>query len=112
MSRETLVILKDDLDGSEAVESLSFAFDGVAYEIDLSEKNAAAFRKAVAKYIGAARRATPKPQRASRGRVTPDRKGYLTDVRLWARAAGIEVAPRGRIPADVIAAYEAAGHGV
>lgn len=52
-----LVELTDDLDGSPAAETISFAFDGKAYEIDLSKRNAAAFRRALRPYVDAGRSA-------------------------------------------------------
>jgi len=61
MMQKTVTTLLDDLDGSEAHETVVFSIDGKTYEIDLSEKNAAALRKAVAKFVEAAR-----PVRAAR----------------------------------------------
>jgi Lsr2 len=49
--------LVDDLDGSEAVTTLSFSLDGHSYEIDLSEPHLLAFRQAVAPFVTAARKA-------------------------------------------------------
>ena len=56
MAREVIEKLIDDLDGSEATETVSFGLDGASYEIDLSKKNAAAFRKALEPYVKAARK--------------------------------------------------------
>src|SRR5690349_1951295 len=56
MATQTTVTLVDDLDGSEAVESVAFALDGVSYEIDLSEDNAEKLRDALAGYVAGARR--------------------------------------------------------
>lgn len=49
MAQEVLVSLIDDLDGSDADETIMFALDGTGYEIDLNIKNAAALRKALDK---------------------------------------------------------------
>src|ERR1700709_2110953 len=65
MAQRTIVQLTDDIDGSEATESLSFALDGVAYTIDLNDNNAAELREALAPYVAAARRG------AGRGRCRP-----------------------------------------
>ena len=62
MSRKIQVMLHDDLDGGNADETISFALDGVTYEIDLSKRNATALRAALSRYIKAAR-ATRKPGR-------------------------------------------------
>ena len=45
MAREVIEKIVDDLDGGDATETVSFGLDGTSYEIDLSKKNAAAFRK-------------------------------------------------------------------
>ena len=56
MAQRTQVLLIDDLDGTEGAETVAFALDGVSYEIDLSEKNAASLRRAVTRYVRAARK--------------------------------------------------------
>src|SRR4051794_19239453 len=56
MAQKVQVILVDDVDGGEAAETVSFALDGVSYEVDLSEKNASALRDALAPWVGHARR--------------------------------------------------------
>jgi hypothetical protein len=107
MAQKTLVILEDDLDGGEAAETVSFSLDGVAYEIDLSTKNAAKLRDAMALYVGSARRVGG---RAGRGKAKAPRSGNArtSDIREWARATGLDVSERGRIPAAIIEQYEKA----
>lgn len=111
MSRETVVILRDDFDGSEAAETVPFAFRGKEYEIDLNQKNAAAFDKAMSKFVGNARQVGGRAASRSRGRSnqrgTVSRKQELTEIREWARSNDFEVSDRGRIPAAVVEAYEA-----
>jgi hypothetical protein len=109
----------DDLDGSEAAESVAFALDGVSYEIDLSEDNAEKLRDALAGYVAGARRVdggrraarSAKPAKATKSargpRTTPDRE-QTHAIREWARANGYEVSERGRLSANVLAAFEAA----
>jgi hypothetical protein len=65
MAQTIIVQLIDDLDGSHADETVSFALDGKSYEIELNKKNATALRKALAPYIEQARSAgkTPSPGR-------------------------------------------------
>lgn len=103
---ETVVTLTDDLDGSKADRTLAFAVDGVAYEIDLSKRNARAFEKALAPYVEAARkvRRTPRGRGAS---SRPNRRSNLGEIRTWAREQGYEISDRGRIPAAIIEAYDA-----
>ncbi len=109
-SKETVHLI-DDLDGTEATTSVTFAVDGVEYAIDLSEKNAAKFYKAVGRYVDAAH-----PVRRPRGAKRIGAKGGaaaspgqdLVAVRAWARENGFEVASIGRIPSRVVQAYQAA----
>jgi hypothetical protein len=105
MAQKTLVILEDDLEGGEAAETLSFSLDGVAYEIDLSAKNAAKLRDAMAMYVGSARRVGG---RASRGKAKVARSGNprTADIREWARTTGLDVSERGRIPASIVEQYD------
>ena len=104
---ETVVTLTDDLDGTKADRTMSFAVDGTTYEIDLSKRNAAAFQKVLAPYLDAARKV--KQQRGRRRATSSSgRRSDLADVRAWARANGYEISDRGRIPASVTEAYQAA----
>ncbi|HXZ66154.1 MAG TPA: Lsr2 family protein [Streptosporangiaceae bacterium] len=101
------VIVKDDLDGSEGAETVTFTFDGVTYEIDLSEKNRTKLQKAVAPYIEAGRRISRSRSRTSASRHSGARVDRAV-VRVWAKENGLKVSERGRISADVMAQYEAA----
>jgi hypothetical protein len=107
MASKTTVELIDDLDGKPAAETLAFGLDGVAYEIDLSEKNAKALRKAIDAYVASARRVGGRKARTtSVVAIGVDNRA----VRAWAASNGIELSARGRIPADVIQQYRAAGN--
>jgi Lsr2 len=110
MAQKVQVILVDDIDGGEAEESVSFAIDGVNYEIDLSEGNATALREALAPWVGHARRVGGRSgggRRGSRGGRAAA-KADLGDVRSWARDNGFTVSDRGRVSSEVMSAYEAA----
>jgi nucleoid-associated protein Lsr2 len=106
MAQKVTVELEDDLTGGPADETVRFAVDGTEYEIDLSAKNAAAFRKRLAPYIEHARKAGRAPARRGRTAASRQRSG---DIRAGARKHGLVVSERGRIPASVVAQYEAAG---
>ena len=112
MAQITEVRLVDDLDGGEAAESVAFSIDGKFYEIDLSEKHAAALRDAFAPFVGSARRAGGASAVATRQKVSV-RAGRsreeIAAIRAWANAHGHEVAARGRIPSTVLEAYENRG---
>lgn len=109
MAKQTTVTLVDDLDGTEADESIEFAVDGRAYEIDLSAANGAKLRDALAPYVSAARRSgsrrVPAPAAAAGpGRATSDREQNQA-IREWATSAGMKISERGRIPSNVLEAY-------
>lgn len=110
MARKVQVLLEDDINGGVAAETVSFALDGKAYEIDLSEKNAKALRDTLAPWIAAGRRVTAGPSsRVPEARPKPARRSQDTaDIRRWAAENGIAVSSRGRISADLRARYEAA----
>ena len=106
MAQRVTVALEDDLDGGRAEETVRFGFGGADYEIDLSKKNAAAFRKQIAPFIAHARKAgRAQPRRPGRTAASRQRSG---DIRAWAKDHGMAVSERGRIPADVLAQYQAA----
>ena len=109
MAQKTTVELEDDLDGGPADETVRFGVDGAEYEIDLSKKNAAAFRKQLAPFIDHARKAgRGQRRRPGRAAASRDRSG---SIRAWAKQAGIAVSARGRIPASVAEQYHAAAQG-
>ena len=109
MAQKIEVLFIDDLDGGEAEGTVRFGLDGADYEIDLSAKNAAALRKALARYVDSARRATAGSRRPGRpGRRAGDGPSDSTAVRVWARSQGIEVKDRGRVPAGVVMKFRAA----
>ena len=113
MAQITHVKLVDDLDGGEAAESVAFSLDGKSYEIDLSDKHAAALRDAVAPFTSSARRAGNGSKVASRQRMAM-RVGRPREdtaaIRQWANANGLEVSARGRISSTVLEAYENRGN--
>lgn len=108
MAKRTVVTeeLVDDLDGSTGDRTVNFVWDGTAYEIELSRKNAASFARVMKPYVDAARRV--RSPRARRGRGSGAGRRDLSDIRDWAAANGYKVAPRGRIAASVVEAYDAA----
>jgi nucleoid-associated protein Lsr2 len=104
MARRTRVTLEDDLDGGPAAETLRFGIGGVEYEIDLSERNATRLRTLLAPFMEHGRKAGPRPRRTVRTAASRQRS---REIRAWARARGIELSERGRIPASVAARYDA-----
>ena len=106
MVTKIAVTLVDDLDGSPAEETVRFGVGGAEYEIDLSKKNAGALRAGLEPFVEHAR----KEGRASRRRPArpSSARERSSDIRAWAKAEGITISDRGRIPASVVAQYEAA----
>lgn len=114
MARKTVVELIDDISGKPAQETVTFALDGMVYEIDLSAENADRLRAGLAPFLDRARKAgTPRGQRAAvpragtavTGRTARSRE-ESAEIRAWAKQHGIVVNERGRIPAKVIEAYK------
>ena len=109
MAQKIQTLFIDDLDGSEAEGTVRFGLDGAQYEIDLSAEHAQALRNALATYVSAARRAgggVRRPVRSGRGASASGLN--TTEVREWAKAQGIEVKDRGRVPAELVVKFKAA----
>lgn len=111
MAQKTQTILTDDIDGSEAASTVTFAYQGTSYEIDLSDQHATQLVAALADWIGAARKV---PARGSAGRLrigaargaAGPKRTDLEEVRAWARAHGHTVADTGRVKQTVLDAYD------
>src|SRR5690554_883986 len=99
MARKVQYLLIDDLDGGAAEETVSFALDGVSYEVDLSKDNAEQLRNSLAHYIGSARKVGG---RRGRGRGRAGGRADTQAIREWARGQGLKISDRGRIPSDII----------
>lgn len=112
LARKVAVELLDDIDGSEAAETLKFGLDGAHYEIDVNAAHADQLRRSLAKFILSARRmgrggvTTGSPRRPSGGAVHSDR-AQSQAIREWARRKKIQLSARGRIPSSVVAQYQA-----
>lgn len=108
MAQQFHVQYIDDLDGTvlgDEANTIAFAFDGKDYTIDLSDENAAAFRDAMAPYVDAGHKQTAAKRRSARKSSGSAPTGNTKAIREWARANGHEISERGRIPADIMAAY-------
>ncbi len=110
MARQTTVTLVDDVDGSEASETVTFGLDGIEYEIDLAADKAAELRSGLARYVAGGRRArrgsgvAPRLVRVETNDYDP------AAVRAWASSNRVPLPPRGRIPASVLEQFRAAGN--
>jgi hypothetical protein len=116
MATKTVEVLTDDLDDGMADEPVRFAYRGMSYEIDLSTNNVASFDKAIAPYIAAARKERSRRARPSHnGRLAKAVPAAgaaatrdLAAIRTWAKKHGHTVAPKGRIAAHVVEAFDKA----
>src|SRR4051812_12538929 len=111
MAKKTTVVLVDDLNGEPADTTLRFGLDSRDYELDLTDENAQELRELFGRYIRAARTVSGGRRRSTAGAVKPVFTGVdPAAVRAWAKGNGIEVSPRGRLKADVLEAFRAAGN--
>ena len=104
VAQKIRVYLIDDIDGTDASETITFAVDGVSYEIDLNEANAAELREAFQPWITHGRRVAGR--RATGRRATGAASGNAAAIRAWARENGYEVSDRGRVSTEIREAYE------
>src|ERR1700691_5644857 len=112
MAQKVQTLFIDDIDGGEAEGTVRFALDGTEYEIDLNAKHTEELRSALGQYVtharkvgGAARRARGAAGRGARGAGSTVN---TTEIRNWAREQGYDIKDRGRMPADLVAKYQAA----
>lgn len=116
MAQRVQVLLTCDLHGDDTAgdTTIEFSVDGTSYEIDLCNQHAQSLRDSFAEYVGAARRAGSGGGGGRSGRRSGRRSGggggrrRTAEIREWARANGLTVSERGRIPASVMERYEAA----
>jgi hypothetical protein len=110
MAKSTITHITDDIDGTPNAEVVTFGFQGVAYSIDLAQKNLDRLTKALTPFIDRATRqrgsATPAPRKSS---AKNDRGYEIAQLREWAAKKKIELPQRGRIPGSVVKQYQAAG---
>jgi nucleoid-associated protein Lsr2 len=111
MAQKIHTLFIDDIDGGEADGTVRFALDGTEYEIDLNTKHSEELRSALEKYVSHARKVSNRTgSRPTVARGTSRRSSSVDTVavRAWARENDINVKERGRVPADVLAKYQAA----
>jgi hypothetical protein len=113
VAQKTIVRLVDDLDGkpSDQVQTVSFALDGVQYEIDLNEDNATRLRERLSEFTAAAQRVNRKRRQPAGVQPVSRSKEQTRAIRKWAQDHGYALSDKGRIPDSVITAFEAAHAG-
>jgi hypothetical protein len=109
MAQKVQTLFVDDIDGTEAEGTVRFGLDGTHYEIDLNADHAGELRSIIAPYAKAGRKVTSAARRSAQSRGKAAANGFsTTEVRDWAKANGVEIKDRGRVPADVINRFRAA----
>ncbi len=117
MATKTTVVLIDDLDGSEATDTINFGLDGVDFEIDLNDEHAGQIREALSMWIGHARKIGGRARRGTASRIpapAANKTGITAEDRAamqrWAPSNGFKApADRGRIAEPLREAWVAAG---
>jgi hypothetical protein len=107
MAQKVNIVLVDDLDQSDAEETVSFGLDGKEYAIDLNGKNARSLRDALAPFVAHARPVSSRGGRRSSSKAAAS-GAAPSEIRAWARDNGFDVPERGRVAAEVREAYAAA----
>lgn len=102
------VIYTDDFTDEKGAETVAFSFEGKDYEIDLAEENRKAFAELLAPYIQAGRAAQAPVSEQKPPISAAARRERVAAIREWAKAQGMQVLDSGRLPFDVIEAYEKA----
>jgi hypothetical protein len=114
VAQKVTVQLVDDVDGSVAESTVEFGLDGVNYTIDLSSENAGQLRDALASYVASARRTGGRKRPSGKPGKTGGSAPSTADrernqaIREWAREQGMQVSDRGRIPSEIVEAYDKA----
>lgn len=106
MVQKVIIQLEDDIDGTEADETVAFALDGTNYEIDLTSQNADALRGVLDHYTAKARKVGK--AKSSRKAAAAPSGPVSAEVRAWATDHGYDVSARGRIPTEVRRAFDSA----
>jgi hypothetical protein len=105
MVKHVVETVLDDIDGSKNATTYTFALNGEEWSIDLSDKNAKKLSGALEPFITAGTKIGGRKK--ARGTSKGARRD-LADVRAWGQANGYSVSQRGRVPAALLTAYDAA----
>jgi len=112
VAQKITTLFIDDIDGGAAEGTVRFALDGTEYEIDLNAEHSEELRSALGKYVSHARKVGGSSRRAGRAAGRAGRGSgstvNTTEIRNWARENGYDIKDRGRVPADLVAKYQAA----
>ena len=108
MAQKVTISITSDLSDAEDASTVAFGFEGGQYEIDLTDAERDKLAKALAPYIEAGRKTAGRGVRRSAGKTATSGGPTPAEVREWGKANGFSVPDRGRVPAEVREAYDAA----
>ena len=109
MAKTTVTHVTDDIDGTPDAQTVTFGFQGVAYSIDLGQRNLDRLAKSLAPFIDHATRQRGGAAPVRRSASTANRAYDLAAFREWAAKNKVDVPRHGRIPSAVVEQYRAAG---
>ncbi|MBV7294262.1 histone-like nucleoid-structuring protein Lsr2 [Corynebacterium sp. TAE3-ERU16] len=111
MARREITQYFDDLTktplSEEELHVVHFSLDGTDYSVDLNEEHANELRESLQRYIEVGRKRTGGSSRQRR-RSSGGSRNRTKEIRQWARENGYEVADRGKIPDNIVEAFNAA----
>lgn len=111
MAQKYITVKTSDLSGAELEsgegDTINFTVGRNSYIIDLTDKEVGEFYDVLKPYVDAARKADSTPARSSSSDGKAPKRSDLAEVREWANRNGYTVSARGRIPANVIEAFDA-----
>ncbi|MBB5153197.1 histone-like nucleoid-structuring protein Lsr2 [Saccharopolyspora phatthalungensis] len=88
MAERIQVELVDDIDGSPANHTVTFALDGATYEIDLNDAHAQQLRAVLDRYVKAARAPKPEPARSTRQQERAEEQARQANKQLTEQIRG------------------------
>lgn len=106
MAKKVTTVLIDDIDKGPASETVTFALDGINYEIDLSTTHASELREDFRRWTEAGRRVQGRRRRGTGAQIDYAAREYNRKVRKWAQERGIDVSDRGRVPSSIMEQYK------
>ena len=111
MAKREVIVLTDDLDGSESddITTIQFGLDGALYEVDLTPANRDRLVDALTPFLDVARKSGKSQSAKEKARAASNRDYDPKAVRAWAQSNNVDVPDRGRIPAAVVDKFKAAG---
>jgi hypothetical protein len=104
LAQKVNITFVDDIDGSEAIATIPFSYQGKDYELDLSQEHIEELEGALEKFIKHARRAGGSG-RGKRGggsaSSASSNREETQKIRAWAIDQKLPINPRGRISQDI-----------